>query len=526
MNETPIGQEPKMIRTGAGRMVPVSKPFGAQRPITKKFLVVIQHYDGDVEFAEELASLICDLERTRNHDADIMLVRRADSRQMSTTVISKLESKFDTVHYHRCRRHAKGYPFSPNEMWYDLVMLMAQTAPYASDYYAFVNLEPDAVPTRPGWIGELIAAWKDANSEGKAAIGFIHDNPRRHMNGLAVYASDLYLRVGSRILMGGSPQVCFDIRHSASILPLAKASPLIHFHYRHSTTTPAEVFAEVNGVAPAIFHGVKDRSALIAVRDRHINMRIPAPPVSIPLVGSLEGSSFTGADAFNAIVKEHTEDVRAVMAPAAPPAPVARSNVYTYYHKLTGTTYETQAILDLWRKGWVTRGWNPIILTYADAVKNAKFEDFEAALAKLPCAGADRKRWAHQFYRWLALDSAGGGLLTDYDVLPGDFTPAQFEPVNGWSTSTWFFRQADGGDIFGAFLSESAGLPEWIEHVMNYDAQPDDLQGDQPHVTDSMMANHYLHGKSHAAADLAHFDSERVGKGRKSLAMEKFLAGK
>lgn len=500
MNETPIGQEPKMIRTGTGRMVPVSKPFGAQKPTTKKLLIVLPYYDGDVDFAEKLASLICDLERTRNHDADVMIFRRSDSRWMSTTTQEKLASKFDTVLTHTCRRHAKGHPYGCNEMWYDLVMLMAQTAPYANDYYAFIPLESDAVPTRPGWIAELISEWKVANSEGKAAIGFIHNDPRRHLNGVAVYAADLYLRVGSRILMGGSPQVPYDIRHSGSILPMAKSSNLIRFQYRRPTITPADLFAEYDGASPAIFHGVKDQSALIAVRDRHINMRMPAPIVALE----------------ERYVDAPAPSPEPVLAPPPPQAPVARTNVYTYYHKLTGTTYETQAILDLWRKGWVTRGWNPIILTYADAVKNAKFDDFEAALAKLPCAGADRKRWAHQFYRWLALDSAGGGLLTDYDVLPGDFTPA-----NQDHPEVCVFRSADDTPLFAGDFPEHS---RWVESIMRYDAQPTDLLEGKPHVTDDNIARH--EALSYQIGALTHFDSTLVGKGRKSLAMEKFLAGK
>lgn len=521
MMPTPIGQEPQMIRTGTGRMVPVSKPFGAAKAKTKKFLVVIQHYDGDVVFAEELASLISDLERTRNHDADVLLVRRSDSRQMSTTAITKLQSKFDKVLTHQCRRFAKGYPYAPNEMWYDLVMLLGQQSPYRDDYYAFINLEPDAVPTRPGWIGELIAEWKSANDEGKAAVGYIHNNPRPHMNGLAVYAIDLYHRVGSGILRGGSPQVCYDIRHSASILPIAKSTPLIHFHYRHSTTTPAEVFAEKDGVSPAIFHGVKDKSAMNAVRDRHISMKATSPIAPVRQVEELFGVVKEVEPAL--VATDGIVDIPKVVGTTNPfEEPTKRANAYTYFHKLTGTTIEVQAILDLWRKGWATRGWNPVILTFADAVKNPKFEQFEAAISKLPCATGNRQRWAHQFYRWLALDSAGGGLMVDYDVLPGDFTPALVESIGRFGS---FLRSEDRSEMFGAILSKE-GIADWIEKLMKYDAQPEDVLGSKPHVTDEAMSRIAWGGSEIVNPSVVHFDTKTVGKDRKSVAMEKFLAGK
>lgn len=491
-----------MMRSGTGRMVPASKPFGAAKAKTKKFLVVIQHYDGDVDFAEQLASLIADLERTRNHDADILLVRRSDSRFMSTTIQEKLASKFDTVHTHTCRRFAKGHPFGCNEMWYDLVMLMAQAAPYATDYYAFIPMESDAVPTRPGWISELIREFKSADIEGKAAIGFIHNDPRRHLNGVAVYAADLYNRVGSGILRGGSPQVPYDIRHANSIIPIAKGTPLIRFQYRRPTISPAELFAEVGGVSPAIYHGVKDMSALTAVRDRHVSMKAPAPEQA-------------KAEELFGVVK---------MVEASPAAPIAdtakRTNVYTYFHKLTGTTIETQTILDLWRKGWATRGWNPVILTFADVVKNPKFEEFTAALDKLPCATGDRRRWAHQFHRWLALESASGGLMVDYDVLPGDFTPAFL----GDMTAIHFRAGDTDAPIFGAFFT-SEECSKFVAAIMAYDAQPSDKMGENAHVTDDSIARSVAE-PAHDSVPLVHFSTEDVGKDRKSVRMEKFLAGK
>lgn len=485
-----------MIRTGTGRMVPASKPFGASRIVVKKFLVVLQYYNGDVEFAEELASLICDLERTRNHDADILLVRRHDAREMTATIKAKLESKFDRVLTHTCRRFAKGYPFACNEMWYDLIMMLAQTMPYQQDYYAFINLEPDAVPTRPGWISELINAWKAANSEGLSAIGYIHDNPVKHMNGLAVYAADLYNRVGSGTLAGGSPQVCYDIRHARSLLPLAKASPLIHFHYRHSTTTPAEVFQVRDGIEPAIFHGVKDRTAIMAVRDRHVSMKAPVKPAAP--VAPAENTDFDP--------------------PPEAKTEVKRPNAYTYFHRTTGTSIENQAILDLWRKGWATRGWNPVILTFADAVKHPKYTDYELAVSKLPCATGDRKKWAHRLYRWLALDSVGGGLMVDYDVLPEDFTP---DALNG---STRVFRSDPADLLFGMHLSKE-GSEAWLKSIMTYDAQPDDVVGAKPHVTDDTVARR-LHKPEAISPSMVHFSSFGVGRERKSVAMERFLSGK
>lgn len=479
MNVTALDTPARMVRTGSGKWVPASKPFGSSPIKERKFLICLQFYEGDREVAEDLASLICDLERTRNHQADILLVRRADAKEFGSTARAKLESKFDKVMTHTCRRTgARGYPYGPNELFYDLVTLLPQTPPYRDDYYAFINLEPDAVPTRPGWITELITEWKAASAEGFGAVGHIHDNPTRHLNGMAVYAIDIWRRVGSNILAGGSPQVCYDIRHARNLLPHAKHSPLIFFHYRHSTTTPDEVFSPRGdgSIEPAIFHGVKDCTARDAVRARHITMT----------------------------------EVRQVKRP----------NVYTYYHQIVGRLgddAEVQAILDYWRQGWTSRGWNPIILSFKDAQKHPRFAEFEAAVAKFPNASSDKARTVHQFFRWLALDTAGGGLLTDYDVLPDTFTPANKDnPVP-------CVFQSDNSKVFAGEFPEGKSS-WWVDEIIKYDPQPSDKLGETPHVTDHFIATHAA--LPFQMGMMAHFNADLIGTGRKSVAMERFLRGK
>ena len=499
---TPIGQ-PQMIKMGT-KMVPAQTDIGnRQVQKAKKFLICLLYHNGDVDMAEQVASLITDIERVRVRDVDFLLVKRHDAREISTSVRAKLDSKFDQVRTHICRqRDGRGWPFGCNSMAYDLFALLGGDPAFRSDYYAFVLLEPDCVPTRPGWIGELIHEWKHADAEGFGAIGFIHNKPKRHLNGVAVYASDFARRVGGEKMRGGSAQIPWDVRHAESVLPLAKPSALIDFKWRRDTITPEELFA----TGAALYHGVKDRSALIAVRDRHINMKLPALVVPSALHDVLAAAI-------------HPDKFAPPVETPPPPVETAKStNVYTYFHKLTGTTIENQTILDLWRKGWATRGWNPIILTFADAVKNPKFPDFEEALAKLPCA-TDRKRWVHQFYRWLALDSKGGGLMVDYDVLPGDFTPTSIAE-NGVRV----FRDHEASEMFGAYQNKGA-IETWIKHILIYDAQPSDLLEDKPHVDDDDIMR-AMHKPEAVPSNLTHFTGVVRGTDRKSVAMERFLSGK
>lgn len=510
---SPVAQVPYgFVKMASGRIVPAQTSFGQPKQKAKKFLIVIQHYDGDVKEAEDLASLIADLERTRNHDADVMLFRRADSREMMPNIRTKLEAKFDRVFLQACRRiDARGYPFGANQMWSDLLMLMSQTAPFASDYYAFINFESDAVPTRPGWIGELISAWRMANSVGIAAIGHYSTDPFIHLNGMAVYAADMYRRVGGNILAGGNPQICYDIRHGQTLLPYSKQTPLVFFKYRQASITPAELFAvQRDEMAPCVYHGVKDGSARAAVRARHITFTEKAPAVVIthsPSDAVLQASdvqdptSFTALDSavvatVDALIDKQIEEsvatapphhAAAVSIPATTgkitvqETPPKRPNVYTYYSAKGRQSNESQAVMEAWKKGWTSRGWNPVVLTLREAAVHPKFDDLQARIEQWPMVG-DRREMANRFNRWLALDGAGGGLLTDMDVLPGDFTPKMLAADGG----SMVFRQTEESEMHAMFVNREDAA-EWLATMLAYDAQPEDKRGAKPHVSDDTI---------------------------------------
>ncbi len=553
---------PGFVKMG-NRIVPAQANFGQPRQKTRRFLIVLQYYAGDQAAVEQLGSLIAALERTRNHDADILIWGRFDAPQFSPTVIAQLQAKFGAVRIERCRRRdGTSYPYAANNMFHDMVGQFVG-APWIMEYFAFINLESDCTPTRPGWIGELIAGFKAATTRNKFVIGFLENDPRPHVNGVAVYAIDIRKRAGHGLL-GCGPNVCYDIAAANMMLPLAEATPLIHFKYRQPTITPEELFAVRNGVAPAIYHGVKDQSARAAVRARHISFTDRASAQIIthaPSTDTLklsdamtQGFSADGEAAARLGVKdsilahEYPESRRtqplgvsaAIAAeegakarvktdtpyiqvdhsvPVKPPLDAApkRPNAYTYYSARGRQSAESQAVLEAWRKGWASRGWNPVVLTLRDAAKHPRFDEFSKAIEKLPCA-MDRSRTAHRFNRWLALEGAGGGLLVDCDVLPADFTPDAL----GDMPVVEAFRAEPQGRFFGAYFN-AAKATEWINTIIAYDAQPDDKFGAKADVTDDTILRRF-HPSDDSSGALVHFSSATVGNERKSAAMEKFLA--
>ncbi len=242
----------------------------------RKLLIVLPFWDGDHEPMAELCRLIADIEPTLNRQADVMLYCRNDAQIMEEDVRLALASRFGKVQVHRCRRRGTfGYPYGPNEMFYDLIEFFRQPK-WRQEYFAFLNMEYDCVPLTTDWIARLIEEFRRVTAdEAHFAMGHIHggitgdgrNNGPMHLNGAAMYAMDIWDRAGAMTIIGGNPRIAYDFEHAPKFLPISVNTPLMHFKWRHTTTTPEELFGlEKEGQKPVFYHGVKDGSARAAVR--------------------------------------------------------------------------------------------------------------------------------------------------------------------------------------------------------------------------------------------------------------------
>ncbi len=491
-----LSQPPAMVRMSDGRYVPASRPFDARKVTQTKLLLILQYYEGDKQAAEELGSLIADLERVRNRNTDVMIFARHDATEYDRTIRTKLEAKFDKVVFQRCRRKdAKTYPFASNEMFYDLVTLVGQFAPWKDDYFAFLNLESDCTPLHPGWIAELVDQFQIAKARGYSAIGHLCINtvgpakgPPDHMNGVAVYSTDFWKTVGAGKLNGGNPQVAYDVFHAKDILPHAQDTPYITLSFNRPTISPADLFKRHKGnVESAIYHGVKDDSARAAVRARHI---------------------------------EFSE--------------VQEKTVFTYFHAPGHIGADEQkAILSAWKEAWLSRGWNPVVLTFREASQNGKLAAFSEAVKKFPDVTT-----LNPWLRWLALETIGGGFLVDYDVVPARFTPAQLRKYNELAPFSTF--SAIGDETLSAAQFSREKIAEWVSVLTRYEVQPGDTIVTDRTIFERAFADP-VNRDQHAItlaygkpgwkeAAMIHFSDESMLKHgvkgeRKSSAMERYLRG-
>lgn len=429
----PFLQPPSMMKTQSGTFVPMAGPHQVIG-VVKKFLLVFQYHEGDREDCQELAALICDMERIKNKDVDVLIFSRSDAGPFAPDITAKLKLKFNEVIIQKSiRKDAKGHPFGCNGMFYDLVTMLGQQARWLNSYYAFMNLEPDCVPLCAGWLPKLIEEFKGAVDEGLAMIGHKQiNNPITHMNGVGIYAIDIWRRVPGGALGGGSPDVPFDIRQANRILPLAKDTPLMFFKYRQPTITPEELFSPHKGVPAVFYHGVKDGSAREAVRQKCINLSANRD--------------------------------------------FSRKTVFTFSNpEPIGNADEEKATLAIWRQGWVSRGWNPVILHTQEVMKNGRYGALKAAIEKFPWIG-DKHKWDNAWLRYLALDTMGGGLYADTEVIPGDFTPVDTDGIVGFELLS--------ENTPSLFYADKPSVARWLDTIINYAVSDDDKMDSKPYVND------------------------------------------
>ncbi len=99
--------------------------------------------------------------------------------------------------------------------------------------------------------------------------------------------------------------------------------------------------------------------------------------------------------------------------------------MYTFYKRKRDKNEETtngdQALLQLWTDKWTEAGWDARILTTDDAKRHPRFEEFDEKLSQVPLNGNNEDYNRLCYYRWLAVAAAGGGWMSDMDVLPLNF---------------------------------------------------------------------------------------------------------
>lgn len=247
-----------------GRVMAIKAGGKIMKNENRKMLICISYRSEDMQMAISLLNVICDIEHGINAIADIALVARADAIGPPSGWDNRAKQKFSEVHLFRTSKVVSGYPEGCNEMFYDLRDRMAM-ASMCSKYDCWFNLEPDCIPLSRDWISKVWTEWKRVRSLGGLAMGHVKMRPQIHLNGAAVYASE---HANIVTMLPPRKGWAYDLLNADRFLKDGHDTPLIGGIWNKSTISEAELFGytKTPNARPVVFHGVKDSSAVDAVR--------------------------------------------------------------------------------------------------------------------------------------------------------------------------------------------------------------------------------------------------------------------
>lgn len=237
-----------------------------------RLLICLPYWNGDRIQMERVADLAADLLEKTTAEADLLFVGRYDADHPSPEIVRHVREKFRRVSYWRCTRDGEGFPEGCNNLAYGLFQYLLDERRVNGnllDIDAMLMLEADCVLTRPSWLKDLIIEWEGAKACGKYVAGAVQPagrwNPGStvHVNAAALYHPELLLY--HKCLVGGPREIGWDYYHGRQMVPVTHDSALFKLDYQKKTITPEELFSDQRIV---VYHGVKDDSAIRAVRKR------------------------------------------------------------------------------------------------------------------------------------------------------------------------------------------------------------------------------------------------------------------
>jgi len=93
--------------------------------------------------------------------------------------------------------------------------------------------------------------------------------------------------------------------------------------------------------------------------------------------------------------------------------------MHTFFEPVAGgccgmSEWGHHQLVKAWEASWQARGWETRILTKKDAENHPDFDMLQKKLRKVGVGGYNQRC----YWRWLAMVTAGGGWMSDYDVFP------------------------------------------------------------------------------------------------------------
>jgi hypothetical protein len=110
-----------------------------------------------------------------------------------------------------------------------------------------------------------------------------------------------------------------------------------------------------------------------------------------------------------------------------------KPKIYSYYESIPTRRQEEEfGRANVWKESWTQHGWEPIMLNNSHAKGSPLFQKLVAKTLRVApdLSAADQNNFQKtiiRFVKWCALHAAGGGWMSEYDVVNSGFTKSDAE---------------------------------------------------------------------------------------------------
>jgi hypothetical protein len=110
-----------------------------------------------------------------------------------------------------------------------------------------------------------------------------------------------------------------------------------------------------------------------------------------------------------------------------------KPKIYSYYESIPTRRQEEEfGRSHVWKASWERNGWEPIMLNNSHAKGSPLFQKLVAKILRVApeLSAADQNNFQKiiiRFVKWCALHAAGGGWMSEYDVVNSGFTKSDAE---------------------------------------------------------------------------------------------------
>lgn len=227
-------------------------------------LLVIPIAVAEIDRAIDLIQWIGELGGCRGHKL-VLLVANPVAVEDARAIADLANSSFDSVETIRQKESCElPWPKNANAMFTcacEYVKSKIETSPW-------LWLECDAIPIRSGWLDSLENAYRQ---HGKPFMGTVYPVPFRHMNGVAVYPSNI---AQINPWMVRASDRAFDLTKPEIAMRFGTDTPLIARAIKDTATNTPHTFSVKSDldIIPSecvLFHGCKDGSLVEMLRQKY-----------------------------------------------------------------------------------------------------------------------------------------------------------------------------------------------------------------------------------------------------------------